>query len=117
MSNLISVAVAEVGAKLLPMKNASVEEKLRAAMELMKSHWCVTNPDDRLRAAIIGTIGSYKDTSHPDALRLIAEAKFLGRLSGAIEYGLAFEVDDDTLATVTNNPVQILKIWEEVTNG
>jgi hypothetical protein len=101
--NLLAIAATE--AKAAAASESTLEAQLRAAMCVTRTHWLVTDEDDRFKAAVAAVF----ELSDPEtqerlgaelqALRGLAEGK-AGALFGMLDAG--------------QEPVGLLGLWREV---
>lgn len=104
------VMIALTEAKTAVKEDDSLEDRLRAAMRVTSRHWCVTNPDEQLRAAV----GAVLVSASPDeSERIEAELANLRSLSALLE---GVPVDLERIEPL-ENPIGVMKLWHEVADG
>jgi hypothetical protein len=121
--NLDAIAMIEAKSAVLALgPEATIEDKLRAAMKVTRNHWLLEQmrPSEGrdLRAAVGGVLMAL-GPDHPDYERLGAEHRTLARLSQALEAAQrGIHVDIAAMAEqedVANKPepIGILRLWKE----
>lgn len=90
----------------------SIVDRFKAAKQVAKSHWLVTDEDDRLSGAIVGVMGSY-GRGTPEFERIEKEACLIRHLSTMMQAGAAgLSVTASDLEDGFE-PVGLLKLWLE----
>jgi hypothetical protein len=110
MSNTLMIAAMETRAILKEKSFATLEEKLRAAMELTKDHWMAVDENERFQAAVGAVLC---DASQEDKARIQAELQPL-KMLGAAAQGIPV---DFSQMVVPENPIGLMKLWHEVKAG
>lgn len=107
MSNTLMIAAMETRAKLKGQTFVTVEEKLKAAMEMTKDHWMAVDESERFQAAIGAVLA---DASPEDKARIEAELRPL-KMLGAAQQGIPV---DFSQLEVPENPIGLMQLWHEV---
>jgi hypothetical protein len=111
MDNCIAILITET--KLAAEENGgSIVDRFKAAKEVAKSHWLVTNEDTRFRGAIGGVMMSYGEGT-PEYERIEKEMRMLNQFSAmmqAAKAGLSVQAPDTEDGF---EPIGLLKLWRE----
>lgn len=102
---------------------SSLEDKLRAAMNVTKNHWLLVqegrDEGRRMRAAVAGVV-LHLGMEHSDSKRIIAEHQALSKASAVLEAltrGVPVNmgaVIEEAEADSTFEPIGLLAIWKSL---
>jgi len=114
-TRLIEIACAEIK-PIVTAQHKNVQDKLRAAMEALKSHWVLTTDTERIMAATASVMAYYGPGSD-EYKHLKREIDLHVALSTAasgvpVDFGTLVSDDDEPM-----RPVGIIRIWAEVKGG
>lgn len=97
-------------AKQAAESKKTLEERLKAAMMVMKSFWLSTNDDLRFKAAV-GAVFLLSEVE--DKIKIEEEIQALKNLNAMLT-GIPVNIDE---IQAPKNPIGLIKMWNEIKKG
>ncbi len=107
MDNTILIAITEIKQGI--DNTDPIEDRFRHAMKQARGHWLIIKEDEQLRAAIGAVLVT---ATEEEQERINAELAVIKALNAAAR---GVSIDFDRLE-MNDNPIGILKLWEETNN-
>ena len=111
---MLSLVISECEAAVKQC-SGGLNDKLRAAMNVAKDHWMVTDRDTQFRGAVGSVLLHYEEGSS-ERIRIESELAKMRQLTAflaASQAGLSPSIPDP--ASDAPEPIGMMKIWREVT--
>jgi hypothetical protein len=109
----VQLQIAMLEAQLAVVAGASIEDQLRAAMDVTRNHWMCTDEDQQFRAAV-GAVMLHYGAGTPQFIRLERETRQLQHLSAAMS-GLSVDWEQ-ALGGDDYEPIGLLSLWRSISH-
>lgn len=113
MNNIVLIAAMDAQSAAENLKDASLEERARAAMDAVRHHWMATREEDQFLAACEGLAR----TATPEEMeRIEDDLRRLAKVSGllnAMSAGVPVDWDSMEADEPLENPLGLRKMWAD----